>query len=401
MRILLVTRHLPFPPSNGAAQRTNLIFRALSEHADVDTLFLSSQEEQLKEASTCKLVATLQIRHRDIQPYPWLSDICPPAAKVRLACSHRYGFHASPRLVVEAHSLIKRHKYDLIVARYLTSFSQCGLSDCGNVIVDIDDLPSQTFQTEMVDKERNRIMKLIRQVQLRRIVRYQSLLVNQCKHAWLPNPEQIKQFSNASWLPNIPYPFFSAACKNEPLTVTSSKTVLFVGFMGYKPNQDAMSFYVGQVWPMVIKKIPDAELRIVGGGLSMELKARFEQEPGVRALGYVEDLAAEYRNCAFAVAPIFSGGGTNIKVLEAMSHRCPCLLSRCAAKGFDSIIQPSETALIASTPEDFFQKTISLLNDNGLRQKIGEAGHRAIQQSYSFKAVRDEVDRTIKTVMAR
>jgi glycosyltransferase involved in cell wall biosynthesis len=123
--------------------------------------------------------------------------------------------------------------------------------------------------------------------------------------------------------------------------------------------------------------------------------------PGVRALGYVEDLAAEYRGCAVAVVPIFSGGGTNIKVVEAMSHARPCLLSACAARGFDAVVRDGETALLASSPEDFARHTILLLKDGALRRRMGEAGYKAIQQSYSFEAVRNEVGRTIEAAMRK
>ena len=401
LRILMISRHHPFPAASGAAQRSAILCQALATFAEVDLFVIGEQTNQDKISSqNIKLVGSVSLQSEDLQPYPFLCRASPWLAKIRLTFSPRYGFHTSPRIAAAVHEAIRRGKYDVIVARYLTTFSQCSLAGSGRIIVDIDDLPSQTFATMVVDKQRNPVLKAFRRYQQARIASHTRTLVRQCQHVWLPNAGQVSMFPNASWLPNIPYPFDNPPA-GEKQNPSRSKRVLFVGLMNYSPNEEAMDFYVRKVWPKVIQAVPGAELRIVGGGLAPHLKLEWERLPGVCVAGYVEALAPEYENCALAVAPIFSGGGTNIKVIEAMSHARPCLLSVSAAEGFGTLLRDEETALLASTADEFAKKTILLLSDEALRHKIGEAGFHSIQQSYGFEAICNEVEQTIGTVMGQ
>jgi glycosyltransferase involved in cell wall biosynthesis len=398
-RILMISREHPFPSASGAAQRSAIMCQALSTFAEVDLFVIGEHESQNKVSSeNIKLAGSISLQSEDLQPYPILGRMSSRLAKVGLAFSPRYGFHSSPRVAAAVHDAIGKGGYDIIVARYLTTFSQCALAGSGRIIVDIDDLPSQAFATMIVDKQRNPLLKAFRRSQQFRIARHTRTLVRQCHHVWLPNAGQVSMFPNASWLPNIPYPFDRHPTQPKPAS-TNSRRVLFVGLMKYLPNQEAMDFYVKQVWPKVVQAIPGAELRIVGGGLPPHLKLEWERLRCVSVAGYVESLAPEYENCALAVAPIFSGGGTNIKVIEAMSHARPCLLSASAAGGFGAMLQDGVNALVASTADEFAEKTIRLLSDTAMRQQIGEAGFRSIQKSYSYEAICKEVGSTLEAVM--
>ena len=397
----MISRHHLFPATSGAAQRSAIIYRALSAFAEVDLFVIGEYINQDQICSqNIKLIGSISLQSEDIQPYPVLYRVSPWLAKARLTVSPRYGFHPSPRIAIAIHEAISRGKYDIIVARYLTTFSQCSLAGSGRIIVDIDDLTSQAFETMIVDKQRNPLFKVLRRYQQAQIAGHTLTLVRQCNHVWLPNAGQVYLFPNASWLPNIPYSLDNPLSREKQKPKRLNR-VLFVGLMKYSPNQEAMDFYVRQVWPKVIQAIPEAELRIVGGGLAPHLKLEWERLPGVCVAGYVEALAPEYEICALAVAPIFSGGGTNIKVIEAMSHARPCLLSVSAARGFGAMLRDGETAVLASTAEEFARKTIMLLSDATLRQKIGDAGFRSIQQAYGFEAICNEVGQTIEAVMSK
>jgi len=399
MKALFISRHSLHPPTCGAAQRSDIICRSLATFAEVDLVVISDKVKDPEAVVTnCRLADYIHIYPENIHPYPLLHKICPLLAKFRLACSPRYGFHPSPEIVSRIHKVINQGRYDLIVVRYLVTFSQCNLAGCGKVIVDIDDLPLQIFQTMIVDKGKW-LKKMFLQFKQRGIARHTHILAAQCQHVWLPNLGQVKDFPNASWLPNIPYPFFPRTDTGERNASERRKRVLFVGLMNYLPNQEAMAFYVGKVWSKVQAVIPDAELQIVGGGLPAELKSEWERLSGVHVVGYMENLAAEYQNCAMAVAPIFSGGGTSIKVLEAMSYGIACVISPFVGKGLSDVVRNGETALIGSTPDEFARHTIALLRDEALCFRIGEAGSKVIRKFYSFETICNEVKRTIQAIM--
>lgn len=401
MNILFISRHSPFPPSSGAAQRSDLIGRALATCSDVDVLVLAdpgiAEEVDLPYGRVLKGVS---IRDGEAHPFPRLNRFCPLASKIRLACSPRYGFHPSPTVAAKVHRVIEQGKYDAIVVRYLNTFSQCALVGYGDrIVVDIDDLPAQAYQTMTVNTENNPAFRAFLQFKQRGIARYTRRLVQRCNRVWLANPEQVAAFPNASCLPNIPYPFFRSGRSVGPEPAKNNMRVLFVGYMSYRPNEEAVAFYVSRVWPSVFARRPDAELRIVGGGLPESTKRRWEQVPGVRVLGYVDDVSEEYHACAMVIAPVFSGGGTNIKVLEAMSFRRPCLISAYAAKGLGDVVKDGETALIGNSPEDFAERTVALLQEESLRREIGDRAGLAIGRAYSFSVICHEVKQTLSKVL--
>ena len=95
--------------------------------------------------------------------------------------------------------------------------------------------------------------------------------------------------------------------------------VLFVGALNRPQNIRSVRFLVEKVWPVVRREVPDSELLVVGGGLPAKEKERLTGIPGVRLAGFVENLEAAYKSASVFAAPILSGGGIIVKILDAMA----------------------------------------------------------------------------------
>ena len=217
--------------------------------------------------------------------------------------------------------LLQTKGYEYVCVRYLSTFAQCGLDDLPNVIVDVDDLPAEAFTTAVAGRERHLGEWFYNRLKFAGLRRRTAQLASRCRHVWVPNPEHVQLFSNASCLPNIPFPFLAPARGDTGPDGTASKVVLFVGLMAYGPNQDAARSFVAGVWPTIRREVPSARFEVVGGGCPHGLRRELEASEGVRVVGYREDLVQAYRECSVVVAPLGSGSGTSIKVLEAMYSR--------------------------------------------------------------------------------
>jgi glycosyltransferase involved in cell wall biosynthesis len=164
----------------------------------------------------------------------------------------------------------------------------------------------------------------------------------------------------------------------------SSRQMLFVGNYRHPPNGDAVHFFVREVLPLVRREVPDAEFCIAGSN-SQLLNQKVVAEEGVRVIGYVPDIRSCYRGAALFVAPILTGTGMRVKLLEALSMGMAVVATPLAAQGFPSTCEPM--MLTTDTPETFAEQTVKLLRNPGLRSNLGTRARQMIQERYDWNVI--------------
>jgi sugar transferase (PEP-CTERM/EpsH1 system associated) len=156
-------------------------------------------------------------------------------------------------------------------------------------------------------------------------------------------------------------------------------SLLFVGSMDYHPNIDAVTWFVRDVWPGIAARRPELQLVIAG---SNPAKAVQELAAGrIRVTGTVDDVRPYYAQ-AFAVAvPLRVGGGTRLKILEAMAAGVPVISTRLGMEGIDA--QPGRDLLIADSPEQMIEALEALTPER--RSAIAAAGRKLVEQTYDWR----------------
>jgi len=157
--------------------------------------------------------------------------------------------------------------------------------------------------------------------------------------------------------------------------------VLFVGALQRPLNIQYLRFLAEKVWPDVRREIPDAELLVVGGGLPVKDQELLSRIPGIRLTGFVENLESEYKSATVFAAPILSGGGVIVKILDAMAAGVPVVTT---TYGNECIrAEAGKDLLVADSPEDFARALVMLLKDPVLRNSVAERGHRHLAVNFS------------------
>src|SRR5262249_55613610 len=141
--------------------------------------------------------------------------------------------------------------------------------------------------------------------------------------------------------------------------------IVFLGFLEYPPNRDAVEFFGDRIWPAVLNTFPRARFDVIGKGRPVVLK----NMDHVDFRGYVDDLASVYKGAAVFVAPIRAGSGIKNKILEAMAHGVPVVATSLAVEGIGA--HGSQHYLIADTPEAFAAQLQKVLSSPELAQCIG------------------------------
>jgi glycosyltransferase involved in cell wall biosynthesis len=159
----------------------------------------------------------------------------------------------------------------------------------------------------------------------------------------------------------------------------TTPTALFVGIMSYPPNKEGSQWLAAEVWPRVRSAIPNAQLVIIGeGSETLEIN---DPTHGIQTLGFVSDLAPYYRDARVAVCPIWRGGGTRIKIIEAAMQSRATISTSIGAEGL--LFQPNTEIVIADHASKFAEACVSLLQDANRAQAIGRAAQARAVMHYS------------------
>jgi glycosyltransferase involved in cell wall biosynthesis len=157
--------------------------------------------------------------------------------------------------------------------------------------------------------------------------------------------------------------------------------IIFSGSLTFSPNHQAMLWFTDQVFPNVLDQYPAAQLVITGnhGGRKLP-NAR-----NVSFTGYVDRVQPLIASSWISLAPIFSGGGTRLKILEAFGLRSAVISTTKGAEGLE--VEHEKHLLIADTPQAFAQETKRLLNDADLRQDLVSNAYRLVSQKYDWDVI--------------
>ena len=168
------------------------------------------------------------------------------------------------------------------------------------------------------------------------------------------------------------------------------RRVLFVGALNRPQNRDGLQFFLREIWPSVHRNFPDAEFCVVGGGMDEDLREELAVAPGGNAVGFVPEVEPYYASAAVFVAPILTGGGVIVKILDALSAGVPTVTTRYGNEGIRAT--HGKEILVADTPKDFSAAVKFLLGDDAARNPIGEAGQRFVYDHFSEKTFSETIE---------
>ncbi len=164
--------------------------------------------------------------------------------------------------------------------------------------------------------------------------------------------------------------------------------LLFIG-TNYQLNADGINFFLKQIVPKIISKKPDLKLAIVGKVAEL-IQVDPSLAQNVICTGYVSDLAELYLQSRVVICPLLDGSGTKVKLLEAIAYAMPIVTTTTGAAGIS--LKDGTNAFITDDPELYAQRTLNLLQEPKLAQKISEAVAMTFESEYSKSAVYSKLD---------
>jgi glycosyltransferase involved in cell wall biosynthesis len=392
-RILFVTPYLPSPPRFGGQRRLHGLMTALAETNDVSILSLVDPNED----QTAAVRAT--------------EEYC---RRVVTIPNHRYNVQGRGKRAFQLRSMVSRHSYEYIVYRQRSfqraldewlerehfdvvhfEFAQMAAyrlprSKRGNGALPRFCLDEHNIEYDILrrtaDGESTPLRKLygtvnwrkLRTEELRAWSRFDGTTLTSVRDEELLRTDAPR--TRTAVVPNgVDISFFGPRPERAP---TQPMTVLFFGAINYYPNTEGLLFYLKEIHPKIKARYPEMKLSIVGPNPPESITAW--RGPGIEITGFVDDVRPYIERSTAVVAPLLIGGGTRLKILEAMAMNKAVVSTTIGAEGLD--VTSGRDVLIADDPETFASEVGRLLDDAALVTRLGDAARRLVEDRYSWHA---------------
>jgi polysaccharide biosynthesis protein PslH len=179
----------------------------------------------------------------------------------------------------------------------------------------------------------------------------------------------------------------NCAAFTSPLPDTPGNTLLFVGSMDYHANADAVTWFAQNVWPEVSKKFPTLKFVIVGRSPGREVQMLASDK--IEVTGTVDDVRPFYANALAVIVPLRVGGGTRLKILEAMAMGVPVISTTIGAEGI--VAQDRREIFLADSTEQIIDALQLLARDPILWRNMAEAGRLLATKHYDWSSIGDRL----------
>lgn len=393
-RILFLTPQLPYPPQQGTAIRNyNLIAQVAKRH-EVHLLSFATEQPTAAELGPlrdwCRSVHTVNTPRRSKWSRVWTVLTSPYPDLHHRLFSRR--FYDSLAQVLE---LVRPQVVEiegLEMAQYGLHGQQIAADPQPLWVFDAHNaeyvLQRRVFETD-VRQPRRWLGALYSWLQWRRLRSYEARvcqLADRVLACSAADASALKRL--VPGLQVVVVPNGVDISHYEPGDVAPAplrdQALVFTGKMDFRPNVDAVLWFCSQVWPLVRQSEPDAQFYIVGRDPHPRL-GPLTGMPGVTLTGFVDDIRPYIAAACVYVVPLLTGGGTRLKVLEAMAMGKALISTRLGCEGIDA--QPGRDLVLADEAGEFALQVVALLRDASRREALGRAARTFVERYFDWPIV--------------
>jgi glycosyltransferase involved in cell wall biosynthesis len=179
--------------------------------------------------------------------------------------------------------------------------------------------------------------------------------------------------------------------------VADALTLVYPGALTYSANLDAVRWFLAEVWPIVIARCPQAKFIVTGSTGDVDL-ATLPPHQGVEFIGFVDDVKRVIERSRACVVPLRVGGGTRLKVLEALALGTPVIATSKAVEGLE--VTADSNVLIADTAETFAAQVLRLFADPQLADRLRTSGRALVESRYTWPRMAALLNERIQQIVS-
>src|SRR5262249_22273152 len=403
MRLLWFSHFVPFPPKGGAHQRSFNLLRSCSRSHEVFLVafnLLGEPDERLAEYAS-----QLKKYCEDVEfwplPVPWKSAHWWAGLPFSPLFPHPYGSRAfwSPQLSTRWNEILRRHPGALV------HFDSIDLSLYANSMTGFRRvLNHHNCESAMAHRRARREPNPIKKSYLWLNAQKIASLERAVCHLFEVNTSvcelDVQQLRRSNPKAHVhvvangtDVAYFQPTSKPEV-----PKSLIFSGSLNWYPNISAIRFFVREIWPLIKRQCPEARLYVAGNRPSDSLRQWLNLDPSVVVVPSPNDIRPCIPGPTVFVCPILDGGGTRLKILDALAMAKPVVATTVGCEGLQ--VTHGKNILMADDARDFARNVIGALENEPLRRQLGTAGRALVEKYYSWEVIMCQLEQAYRCALA-
>lgn len=300
----------------------------------------------------------------------------------------------------QLHELVSRERYDVIICDFLLTAAVLPWSDPTPKVLFTHNIEARIWERHY-RTSRNPIWKAVSYREYRTMARMEKHYVRRADHvlavsetdrdffAQLADPARIHVIPTG-----VDVEYFRPAPELE-----KPNTLVFTGSMDWMPNSDGIYFFVENILPRIRQRVPDVRLLVVGRKPPAKVTALAERNASITVTGTVDDIRPYMNAGSVYIVPLWVGGGTRLKIFEAMAAGKAIVSTTIGAEGLP--VHDGENILIADEPEAFSRHVTRLLLEQEERRRLGCAARQLVEKNYSWASATDRLEAVLRLAVQK
>ncbi len=391
MRILWLKTELLHPIDKGGKIRTYQMLKELKKNHRITYLTLddgSADADALEKASEYAH-ETIAIPHRTAAKFSgkFYFELANNLASELPYFMQKYVSQSMFEAVKEK---AKPENFDVVVCDFLMP--------AVNMPGDID-VPTVLFQHNVeamiwrrhFEVQTNRVKKLYLKNQWRKSFEYERDVCQKFDYVAAVSREDADRMRadyNTENVADVPTGVDTEFFKPDDQIEKDEFNLVFTGSMDWLPNEDAIDWFAREIYPLVKEKIPQVSLTVVGRNPFASLVEASRKDSSIVVTGRVADVRPFMSEASVYIVPLRIGGGTRIKIYEAMAMNLPVVSTTIGAEGLP--VKNGEEIVLRDTPTDFADAVVELLTDKNRARKIGASAAKTVRENFGWRTVAEK-----------
>jgi glycosyltransferase involved in cell wall biosynthesis len=388
MKILFVSPYLPSPARFGGQRRVEGLMRGLAQQHDVSILAFNASDEFEHDSieatrAFCCQVTTLPgldlptiVEKRKLQLRSMLSR----HSFEQLQATRRADFQT------KIDELLARDAYDVVQVEFanMASFRYSNRGKRPLLVLDEHNI-EHDLQRRSAGTTEGMMRRVYNSLNWRKLGREELNAWRRFDGVVLTSARD-QQLLHEIWrgTPTVIVPNGVDVQRFQPAeTATDRDTIVFFGANNYFPNHDALLFFIDEILPCIVARRPNVQLQIIGPGAQREVLER--QGKHVQVVGFVDDPQPYIDRAAAIVVPLRVGGGTRLKIVEAMAKSKAIISTRIGAEGID--VTHEHDVLLGDTPTEFAEQVVRVLEHPDFARTLGANARNLAVRRYAWPSL--------------
>lgn len=393
MKILWISHILPYPPKGGVTQRSYNLIKEVAKENDVYLLtfnqkaWLSTEKDILKAKREfqlfCKLVEISEIPSEKSN-WAWHKLVI------------QSFFSKNSYSVNWTKSKMMQQRIEEFLSKNHVNLIHCDTIGLAEYAKDVKGIPKvlnhHNIESHMILRRAKKVGNLLKKVyfylegvKLRKYEKKMcpffdvNLAVSELDKERLLHI--VQNLNNIEIIPNgVDTNYFIPL--NEKIT---RHNLVFAGRMNAYSNEDAAIWFLKEIWPLLKKEVSDATFTIAGRNPTHRIKKFAKNDPSIIITGYVDDIRSSIQQAEVYVCPIRDGGGTKLKLLDAMAMGKAIVSTSVGAEGLE--LKDGEHILIADDSASFASQILKIFNNLALRTDLANKSRELVEKRYSWEKI--------------